>query len=313
MALAIGVDLGGTKIAAGVVDDAGVIVAEARRPTPETGTEAVIAAMADLIAELRTEHAVTGVGVGAPGFVNASRDTVLFTPNLPMAGVPLATSLGILTGLPVVVENDANAAAWAEFRFGGGVGATDMVMLTVGTGLGGGIISGGRLIRGAFGVAAEVGHIEMVPDGHRCGCGLDGCWEQYSSGTALVRIARRIARKRRDEAGVLLSFGNGTPEGVKGKHITKAADLGDPVARAAFEEVGEMLGRGMAKLAALLDPSVFVVGGGVCEAGELLMGPARESFASHLTARAHRPLADITLARMGNDAGIVGAADLART
>jgi glucokinase len=214
--------------------------------------------------------------------------------------------------LPVVVENDANAAAWAEYRFGGGSGATDMVMLTVGTGLGGGLVVSGNLVRGAFGVAAEVGHIEMVPGGLRCGCGLDGCWEQYSSGTALVRIARRLARKRRDEAGILLSFGNGTPEGVKGKHITRAADLGDPVACAAFEAVGLMLGRGMAKLAALLDPQVFVVGGGVCEAGELLMAPAREALAAHLTARSHRPLATITLATMGNNAGIVGAADLAR-
>lgn len=312
MALAIGVDLGGTKIAAGVVDESGAIVAEARRPTPEADADAVIEAMAELIAELRAEHTVTAVGIGAPGFVNAARDTVLFTPNLAMAEVPLAATLSARAQLPVVVENDANAAAWAEFRFGGGVGSTDMVMLTVGTGLGGGIVAGGRLLRGAFGVAAEVGHIEMVPDGLRCGCGQDGCWEQYSSGTALVRIARRLARKRRDEAGVLLSLGNGTPEGVKGKHITKAAGLGDPVARAAFEEVGLMLGRGMAKLAALLDPAVFVVGGGVCEAGELLMAPARNAFAEHLTARAHRPLAAVVLATMGNDAGIVGAADLAR-
>lgn len=312
MAKAIGVDLGGTKIAAGVVDEAGVILAEVRRPTPTEGSDAIVGAMADLVAELRTEHEVSGVGVGAPSFVNAARDTLLFTANLPMAGVPLAALLGERVGLPVVIENDANAAAWAEYRFGGGIGATDMVMLTVGTGLGGGIISGGRLVRGAYGVAAEVGHLEMEPGGLRCGCGLDGCWEQYTSGTALVRIARRLARKRRDEAGVLLSFGNGTPEGVKGKHITKAAAVGDPVAVAAFEEVGVMLGRGMAQLAALLDPAVFVVGGGVCEAGELLMAPARAAFADHLTARAHRPLAAIVLATMGNAAGMVGAADLAR-
>lgn len=312
MSLAIGVDLGGTKIAAGVVDDAGAIIAEVRRPTPEEGSDSVISAMAELVADLRTQHEISAVGIGAPGFVNAARDTVLFTPNLPMAQVPLARELSTLTQLPVVVENDANAAAWAEYRYGGGAGSTDMVMLTVGTGLGGGLVIGGKLARGAYGVAAEVGHIEMVLDGLRCGCGLQGCWEQYASGTALVRIARRLARKRRDEAAVLLSFGNGTPEGVKGKHITRAAEAGDPVARAAFEEVGIMLGRGMAKLAALLDPSVFVVGGGVCEAGELLMAPTRDAFAEHLTARGHRPLATIALATLGNDAGIVGAADLAR-
>lgn len=312
MSLTIGVDLGGTKIAAGVVDEAGQLLAEVRVPTPTEGSDAVVAAMAELVAELRASHDVSAVGIGAPSFVNAARDTILFTANLPMTGLPLGTVLGQAIGLPVVVENDANAAAWAEYRFGAGRGTSDMAMLTVGTGLGGGLVVSGNLVRGAFGVAAEVGHIEMVPDGLRCGCGLNGCWEQYASGTALVRIARRLARKRREEATLLLSFGNGTPEGVKGKHITKAADLGDPVACAAFEEVGVMLGRGMAKLAALLDPSVFVVGGGVCEAGELLMAPARATFEAHLTARSHRPLATIALATMGNDAGIVGAADLAR-
>ncbi|MHB0927416.1 MAG: ROK family glucokinase [Candidatus Nanopelagicales bacterium] len=312
MSLAIGVDLGGTKIAAGVVDEAGVIIAEERRPTPTESSEAVLAAMADAIAALRAAHDVSAVGIGAPGFVNAQRDVLLFTPNLPMADVALASRLRALTGLPVVVENDANAAAWAEFRFGGGAEVQDMVLLTIGTGLGGGIVSGGQLLRGSFGVAAEVGHIEMVHGGHRCGCGLDGCWEQYASGSALVRVARRLARKRRDEATQLLALGYGTPEGVKGKHITRAARAGDPVALAAFEEVGIMLGRGMAILAAVLDPAMFVIGGGVSDAGELLVAPARRAFEDHLTARAHRPLAEVALATLGNDAGIAGAADLAR-
>ena len=312
MSLAIGVDLGGTKIAAGVVDETGVIIAEERRPTPPESSEAVVAAMADAIAALRADHDVSAIGVGAPGFVNAQRDVLLFTPNLPMADVALASQLRAITGLPVVVENDANAAAWAEFRFGGGAGVQDMVLLTIGTGLGGGVVSGGQLLRGSFGVAAEVGHLEMVHGGHRCGCGLDGCWEQYASGSALVRVARRLARKRRDEATRLLALGDGTPEGVNGKHITEAAQAGDPVALAAFEEVGIMLGRGMAMLAAVLDPAMFVIGGGVSDAGELLVAPARRAFEDHLTARAHRPLAEVTLATIGNDAGIAGAADLAR-
>lgn len=312
MALALGVDLGGTKIAAGLVDADGTIVAETRVPTPSGSADEVVAAIAGLIDDLRAEHAVTAVGIGAPSFVNAARDTMLFTANLPMTGVPLGRLLSEQTGLPVVVENDANAAAWGEYRFGAGQGATEMVLLTVGTGLGGGLVIAGQLVRGAYGLAAEVGHMEVVPGGLRCGCGQDGCWEQYASGTALVRVARRLARKRRDEAAVLLSLGNGTPEGVKGKHITKAAAAGDPVAIAAFQEIGGSLGHGMASLAALLDPSVFVVGGGVCEAGELLMTPTREAFAQRLTAREHRPLADIRLATMGNAAGIVGAADLAR-
>lgn len=312
MALTIGVDLGGTKIAAGVVDEHGTILAENRRPTPVDDTEAVIADMAAAIAELRADYDVSAVGVGAPSFVDADRDTVLFSANLSMENVPLASRLRGLVGLPVFIENDANAAAWAEYRFGAGVGADDMVLLTIGTGIGGGVISRGHLVRGAYGVAAEVGHIEVVNGGHRCGCGLDGCWEQYASGSALVRIARRLARKRRDEAKALLGLGDGTPEGVEGTHITKAARLGDPVALAAFDEVGAMLGRGMAILAAILDPSMFVIGGGVSEAGDLLLAPTRRSFEDHLTARSHRPLAGITLATMGNAAGIVGAADLAR-
>lgn len=312
MSLAIGVDLGGTKIAAGVVDETGQILAEVRRPTPTDSSEAIIAAISDLVAELRVTHDVSAVGIGAPSFINATQDTILFTANLPMENLPLAAELTALTGLPVIVENDANAAAWGEYRFGSGKGAADMILLTIGTGIGGGIVMNDRLLHGSYGMAAEVGHIEVVRDGHRCGCGLDGCWEQYASGSALVRIARRLARKRRDEAWTLLSFGDGTPEGVKGKHITKAARQGDPVALAAFEEVGIMLGRGMAMLAAILDPAMFVVGGGVCEAGELLLGPARRSFEDHLTARAHRPLAEVVLASMGNESGMVGAADLAR-
>lgn len=312
MSLAIGVDLGGTKVAAGVVDESGAIIAETRRPTPTDSAEAVIDAMADAITELRATYAAEAVGVGVPGFVNASRDVLLVTPNLPMSDLPVSRLLADRVGLPVVLENDANAAAWAEFRFGAGAGSQDMVLLTIGTGIGGGIVNRGSLLRGAHGVAAEVGHMEMVHGGHRCGCGLDGCWEQYASGSALVRIARRLARKRRDEATALLAFGDGTPEGVKGKHITKAARQGDPVALAAFDEVGVMLGRGMANLAAILDPGVFVIGGGVSDAGDLLLQPTRRAFEDHLTARSFRPLPDVVLATMGNDAGIVGAADVAR-
>lgn len=312
MSLAIGVDLGGTKVAAGVVDETGHILAETRIPTPTDSSDAVVQAMAEAVLELKAQHAVVGVGVGVPGFVNATRDSLLFTPNLPMANVAVAQTLSALTDLPVVLENDANAAAWAEYRFGAGAGTRDMVLLTVGTGIGGGIVTHGELVRGAHGVAAEVGHIEIERGGHRCGCGLDGCWEQYASGNALVRITRRIARKRRDEATVLLGLGDGTPEGVKGKHITKAARLGDPVALAGFDEVGFMLGRGMAMLAAILDPEVFVIGGGVSDAEELLLAPARASFAEHLTARAFRPLPGVRLALMGNAAGIVGAADVSR-
>lgn len=312
MGLAIGVDLGGTKIAAGLVDDNGVIIEQNRRPTPAISADAVIECIREVVSELAHGREVSGVCVAVPGFVDAQRSTLLFTPNLPMHNVALKSILEKELDIPVVVENDANAAAWAESRFGAAKGAANAVMLTVGTGLGGGIVIDNKLIRGASGFAAELGHMTMVIDGLHCGCGLKGCWEQYCSGNALLRNARKFAAKSRNEAGILLSFGDGSPEGIQGPHITSAAEAGCPIAIAAFNEVGGRLGVGMAVVSAMLDPEVFVVGGGVIEAGELLLAPARTAFESHLTARQHRQLPNIVAATLGNDAGIVGAADLAR-
>jgi glucokinase len=161
-------------------------------------------------------------------------------------------------------------------------------------------------------MAAEFGHLVRVPDGRLCGCGKRGCWEQYSSGNALVREARELAAERRTEADVLLEMGDGTPEGVTGVHVTAAAAEGDPVALEAFRRIGTWLGSGLADIAALLDPAVFVIGGGVSEAGDLIADPAREAYEASLVGRAHRPLASIVVAQLGNDAGTVGAADLAR-
>lgn len=312
MGLAIGVDLGGTKIAAGVVDEDGKIVAQSVCPTPKTTSDAVVAELAKTISELANAHDVKDVCVAAPGFVDADRSEVLFTANLPMRNVKLKTELEKVTGLNLVVENDANAAAWAEYKFGAARQSKNAVMLTVGTGLGGGIVLNSELVRGAFGVAAEVGHMTLVPEGLQCGCGLQGCWEQYASGTALLRTARKLAQKHRDEAEILLSYGDRTPEGVEGVHITQAAEAGCPIARKAFGEIGKALGLGMASLAALLDPEVFVIGGGVSQGSEFFFGNALQSFKKNLTARDYRPLADLKLAKMGNDAGLIGAADLAR-
>jgi glucokinase len=154
--------------------------------------------------------------------------------------------------------------------------------------------------------------MRVVPDGRPCGCGNRGCWEQYGSGTALVREARRRAGEHRTEARLLLSLGDGDPEGIEGKHVTAAAQAGDPVAIASFEEVGQWLGQGLSDMAALLDPGMFVIGGGVCQAGELLLEPVTRGYRETLTGRGHRPYAEVRLAVLGNDAGIVGAADLAR-
>jgi len=311
--LTVGVDVGGTKVAAGVVDEHGNVLAHLRRATTASQPGAAEQAIAEIVLELAAEHDVVAVGVGAAGLVDETRSVVRFAPNLNWREQPVRALLEQATGLPVVVENDANAAAWAEYRFGAAQGRSDVVMVTVGTGIGGALILDGRLYRGRYGLASELGHVVLVPDGRACGCGRRGCWEQYASGNALLREARTGAAEDREGAAFLLSLGDTSPEGVAGPHVTQAALAGDPVALAAFERAGYWLGRGMAEMAALLDPECFVIGGGVSEAGHLLLDPARAAFADHLMAADYRPSAEIILAALGNEAGVVGAAELART
>ena len=312
MALTVGVDVGGTKVAAGVVDEDGQVVAQLRRATSAQVEGAAERTIAELVLELAATHPVEAVGVGAAGLVDETRSVVRFAPNLGWREQPLRELLETATNLPVVVENDANAAAWAEYRFGAARGRDDVVMVTVGTGIGGALILGGSLYRGGFGQAGEVGHLVLDPDGPACGCGRRGCWEQFASGNALLRDARARAADDREGARLLLSLGDGTPEGGAGAHITTAARQGDLVALAVFAHAGYWLGRGMAELAAVLDPRCYVVGGGVSEAGDLLLGPARAAFAQHLMGADVRPGADILIAELGNLAGLVGAAELAR-
>lgn len=312
--VSIGVDIGGTKIAAGVVDAEGRILRTARRPTPRHDASAVLTEVAAVVDELQSsvDGSIVGVGIGVAGGVDQSRSTVYFAPNLAWSQVPVRAVVEAATGLPVVVENDGATAAWAETRFGAGRGRSHVVMVTVGTGIGGGIVVDGHVMRGAHGVAAEIGHLNAVPDGRPCGCGRNGCWEQYASGNALVREARALAAERRPEAGTLLSLGDGTPEGVEGSHITRAAALGDPVAIDAFGIVGNWLGRGLADLTAIVDPQAFVIGGGVSEAGDLLLASAQRTLTEKVFGGSNRPLPELLIAQLGNDAGIVGAADLVR-
>jgi glucokinase len=312
MSLTIGVDVGGTKVAAGVVDEQGAILAQERVDTPAHDAAAVEDGIVDAVARLRALHEVEAVGIGVAGFVDRERAKVYFAPNLRWQDVPMRDDLMTRLDIPVVVENDANAAAWGEYRFGAGRQEDFLVCVTVGTGIGGGGIANGDLYRGGFGIAGEIGHIQMVENGRLCGCGQRGCWEQYASGNALVRDARERAAESRAEAEILLSLGDGTPEGIAGQHVTAAARLGDPVALAAFEALGGWLGQGLADLAAVLDPETFIVGGGVSAAGDLFLKPMASGFEQRLTGRGHRPVATIGLAELGNDAGLVGAADLAR-
>jgi glucokinase len=310
--LAIGVDIGGTKVAAGVVDVDGRVLARARRLTPSRDPRAVEATITEVVALLRADHEVVAVGIGAAGFVDSDRARVLFAPHLAWRNEPLRDAVAQAVGLPVVVENDANAAAWAEYRFGVGRGETQLVCVTLGTGIGGGIVSDGRVERGRYGMAGEFGHMVVVPDGHRCECGNRGCLEQYASGNVLGREARELARAGSPVTVPLVERVKGDIDALVGPLITEAAQDGDPCAIELFEEVGRWLGIGLANLAAALDPGTFVIGGGVSDAGELLLRPARESFRRTLTGRGFRPEPRILKAALGPEAGLVGAADLAR-
>ena len=314
MSLTIGIDVGGTKVLGGVVDEAGKVLTTARKDTPRQGGSALTQTIADVAKELLQQHSVASVGVSAAGFVSSDRKTMLATPNIAdWNGVDLDHQLTALIGLPVVIENDANAAAWGEAKFGAGKNQDHMMMLTVGTGIGGGIVVNGALYRGAFGIAAEFGHMRVVPEGHICGCGARGCFEQYASGNALLRHAREAINASPEVARNLLSRGDGTVAGLTGQAITEAARDGDAVALAAFNTTGQWLGAGIASLAVLLDPACVVIGGGVIDAGEILLKPTRESLERNMPFAGKHPYPQIIAAQLGNEAGLVGVADLARS
>lgn len=312
MSLTIGIDVGGTKIAAGVVAEDGTILASTRRDSPAEDTAGIADVIGAVVAEYAAEYDVRGVGVAAAGFIDLDRTEVMFAPNLAWRDEPLRQLVADRVGLPTVIENDANAAAWAEYRFGAGQGARTLVMATIGTGIGGGLVLGGELFRGGFGVAAEFGHLRVVPDGRRCACGLHGCWEAYGSGTGLTVRARELARAEPENARVLLDLAGGDAEGIDGPMVSEAADRGDAAARQSFAELGQWIGEGLGSLAAVLDPDVIVVGGGVSESTWLDLATVTAAFTSAETGAGHRPAPRIARAALGNDAGLIGAADLAR-
>jgi len=309
--LTVGVDIGGTKVAAGVVEPGGRVVELVRVRTPSRSTSADVVedTITGLVSELAAGHPVEAVGIGAAGFVDAARSSVLFSPHLSWRNEPLRDKLQRRLGLPVVVENDANAAAWGEYRFGSARGEDHVVVVNLGTGIGGAIVVDGVIQRGKHGVAGEFGHMQVVPQGRPCECGNRGCWEQYVSGNALVRAARARAETAPP---VLLEAGNGDISAVTGPMLTQAALAGDVWTGELFVELGGWLGMGLANLAAALDPGLFVVGGGVSEASELLLAPTRDAMRRHLTGRGFRPEARVVHAALGNQAGMIGAADLAR-
>ena len=309
----IGIDVGGTKVLGGVVSQAGEILATARRDTPREGGRALTETIADVAIELSKQYPVESIGVSAAGFISSDRQTILATPNIAgWNGVNLDQELTKIIGKRIVLENDANSAAWGEFKFGAGRGRKDLMMLTLGTGVGGGLILAGSVFRGAFGIGAELGHIRIVPDGHLCGCGIRGCLEQYASGSALMRHAREAINASPDLARNLLARGDVTLEGLKGHHITEAARDEDPVALAAFNTMASYLGAGIASLCAVIDPSCIVLGGGVIDAGEIFLAPTRKAALSLIPFSGKHPYPEIVPAELGNNAGLVGVADLSR-
>ena len=313
MGFTIGIDVGGTKVLGGVVDDSGAVLKKARRDTPDEGGRALTHAIADVAAELMKEFDIESVGVSAAGFVSSDRKTMLATPNIAdWNGINLDDELTALIGIPVVIENDANAAAWGEAKFGAAQGKNNILMITVGTGIGGGIVANGSLYRGAFGIAAEIGHLRVVPDGLLCGCGARGCFEQYGSGSALMRYVREAVDADKQGAKNLLSRGDGTIDGITGNAITEAARDGDAIAMGAFTATGMWLGAGIASLAVILDPETVVIGGGVVDAGEILLNPIRKGLEKYMPFAGKHPYPEIIGAKLGNEAGLVGVADLAR-
>ena len=316
MALAIGVDIGGTKVAAGVVDTSGQVLRRARADTPERSVRPQV--VEDTIVGVVTEliescaEPIVAIGIGAAGFVAADRATIVFSPHLSWRNEPLRDALASRVELPIFVDNDANASIWAEYRFGAGRGESHLVMVNLGTGIGGGIVLDGQVLRGKFGIAGEFGHMQVVPDGIRCECGNRGCWEQYASGNALVREARALMAASSPMVTPQFREIVGSADDLTGPLITEAGRAGDRLACELLADIGRWLGVGMADLAAALDPGTFVIGGGVSAAGDLLLAPARQAFRTHLTGRGYRPEARIVAAELGNEAGVVGAADLAR-
>jgi glucokinase len=309
--LTVGVDVGGTRVRAGVVDAEGAILDTARTSTPRS-EEALEAAVAGVVAELAERYAVGAVGLALAGFVTPDGRGVRFAPHLAWRDAPVADRIAHRVGLPVVVEHDVNAAALAERRFGAAGGAATVVFVALGTGIGSALLLDGELYRGAFGVAPELGHIRVVPDGRPCPCGKSGCWERYCSGTALATTAVELLAKDHLHSPVLARLAASDPGQVTGQRVAAAAREGDPVASAALADLACWLGEGLALVADVFDPELMVIGGGVSESAPLFLDEAREHYAARLTGRGNRPLARVRVAQLGEAAAVVGAAELAR-
>lgn len=315
--ISVGIDVGGTKclgVALAGGSGGGTVAGEVRAPTPAEGS-ALLGTLARLVRALATETGdeVSAVGLGVPGL--ADRDGVVrFAPNLRSAvGLNVRDGLSsLLGGLPVMVDNDATCATWGEHEAGAGRGKDDMVLVTLGTGIGGGFVCGGSIQRGANGYAGELGHLVVDPSGPPCPCGRRGCWERYASGSGLGRLAREAAAAGAASCRRIVQLAGGDPDSVRGEHVTLALAEDDAGAVEIMAEFAQWLALGLANLVNVFDPEVVVVGGGLVEAGAALLDPARAALARELAGQEARPAVPIVPAQLGERAGAVGAAFLAR-
>ncbi len=292
----VGFDIGGTQCRAAVVSAEGEILTTLSVPTPDT-TEALEGAVAGLVGKLRADHDPVAVGLAVAGFLDAERETVRFAPHLPWRDASVRVRLEDRLGLPVVLEHDANSAAWGEYRFGSARGAGTWVFFAVGTGIGAALMIDGQLFRGAYGTAPEFGHLTVVPGGRLCSCGRRGCLERYASGTALADTAAD----------------HGFPPGMSGRELMTAARTGDARAQAVIADFAVWLGQGLSTVVDVLDPELIVLGGGVVVDADLFLADAQAAMASNIVGAGHRPLPVVGTSELGPAAGMIGVADLART
>ncbi|HEX3323642.1 MAG TPA: ROK family protein [Solirubrobacterales bacterium] len=306
----IGVDLGGTKMLLGVLDSGSKVLWESREASTGQSEGELVDLLVREIEEARGERpGVAAVGLGIPATINHDKGIAISAVNLPLENLPIRDLVTERTGLPAFVDNDATVAALAEHLYGAARGAENAVMLTIGTGIGGGLILGGEVYRGSTGAGAELGHTVIEADGPPCqgNCPGRGCVETLASGTALGREGRAAAEREPGSAlGAMLAAG----ETIDGRAVTEAALSGDPTARSVFDLIGSRLGVALTSFANIFEPEVFVIGGGVIAAGDLLLEPARRELA----ARALPPMkrTAIVAAELGADAGMIGAAAMAR-
>jgi len=309
--LTAGVDIGGTKLLAVAATEKGEIVAQRRQPTA-AGPGAILGAIAAVVTDLvAAEPAIAAVGVGLPGLVDLD-GFVHYAPNLPgFVGVAARELLAASCSVPVIVDNDANVAALGEVLHGAGRGRREVLVVTLGTGIGGGLVINGEVHRGGHGLAAEIGHFTVDPDGPPCACGGRGHWEAMASGSALGRRAREWAG--RGEAPDVLARAGGNVAAVTGHEVGEAAAAGDADALAILTEHARAVALGLGGLVNILDPELIVISGGLIDLGEALLGPLRSALPEYVEAAERRPMPPVVAAALGEHAGAVGAAALART